>query len=211
MIDWSQINTAILETIKAYAEYLREDERFQRPFPGKWSSAHTSILKEEEQRFVWRGKRKVIDYKKRVVAEWADKSTAEYVAVLDPTTVLVMVRTIEQMANIIATYRNRDKVIKPHTGESVREDMMERNRILLEKKVKQEIETMALEHKGSYAAKLEKDIEETRQKLLKKKHVTVADQYWLLSYEELSARGFTQVANNKGKKNKKKLPKHRNS
>lgn len=207
MIEWTHINTVILEMIKAHAEYLGEDEKFHRPYPGRWSSAHTAILKEEEQRFVWRGKRKIIDNKRRVVAEWADKSTAEYIAAIDPTTLLIMARTIEQMANIIAAYRNADRVVKPHTGESVREDMMERNRIILEKKVNEEIKTLSKDKKGRYIERLERDMESAREKLLKKKTVTAADQFWLLTPQELKDRNFTQVANNKGKK-RKRLSEH---
>jgi hypothetical protein len=205
MIDWSEIKATVIKIVKLHAEYRHLDDYMQKPSPGQWKMAHSKMLKEEDQRWVWRGKRRVVDENGAPVAEWSDPPVAELIAIMSPCVVLAMVRTIEQMASIIAAYRNSGRIVNAHTEESVRVSILEHNRRITEKFVAEQVRLFAEDSvvANRYAEKLGKNHEEIRQELLKKAHLSPSDPVWLLTKEEMEERGFFKNSRRKRAENAK--------
>lgn len=124
MLDWSHMVKTVINAVQAYASSLKEKGVARKPEPDRWNMHYSVILKEEDQKYVFRGKRRVEDSNGVTVAEWLDPATAEYAAAIPPVSLLILMDTIESMAAIIAKYRNSGLRFDTHTAESVRLSVM---------------------------------------------------------------------------------------
>ena len=120
MIDWSLLLASIINISKEHSLSMGLTKEYHKPAPSKWAIRHIYDGKGGKDQWGKRRKRRVLDNAGRVVAEDLDISTADFLCQVTPEAVMVLMDTIDDMAQIIATHRNEGLVHPVHEPDAIR-------------------------------------------------------------------------------------------
>lgn len=188
-MDWSRL---VSRTAKCLHDFVKRKElngSKSGAEPCFWSSAHESERTAEGlvNYELHTTKRVVIDSTGQVVVEWANPEIADFLACVDPVTVMSLIRSMESMASIIAEYRNKDKMVDFATKESVLHQMLMFHMKNVDRDFSKDVDWAEKRNKKRYTH-LTKEDQEERQRLLNKVYLDGADRIWLLTPEERQER-----------------------
>jgi hypothetical protein len=121
MIDWSLLLAAIINMSKEHSLSMGLTVDHHKPAPSKWTVKHAYGKKEPEKNpYVHRRKRDILDDAGRIVAENLDIPTADYLSLVTPEAIMVLMDSIDELTQIIANERNEGLLHPVHDPEQIR-------------------------------------------------------------------------------------------
>lgn len=138
MIDWSLLLASIINISKEHSLSMGLTKEYHKPAPSKWAIRHAYSGEQGKEQWAKRRKRNVTDSDGRTVAQDLDIPTADFVCQATPEAVMILMDTIDDMAQIIATHRNEGLLQPVHDPDQIRLYLLKKHSKLVQSFLKRQ-------------------------------------------------------------------------
>lgn len=123
-VEWERIHETVSNCIHEYAISLLRSRSERQPHPGRWEVGMSRPITVDEQLLYIKSRRDVVDADGVTVARFGCKAASEFMSVVSPDVVLVLLKAIEGLSTIVARHRNEADGSGVHTESSVRRQVL---------------------------------------------------------------------------------------